>query len=154
MARFGSIAYAPMIESVNRKFVRRQDVVGKNISFAMGGGTRTTAYAGIGPVAKNYMFMRKFGITVAPTTQQMQLREDFGLVAKARAYIKKDLTQIPSVQTLWKQASEDPSKLISGVSAYGRSYNGWIFAVCYARVTDNPEITFDELKKFPTAFDA
>lgn len=154
MARFGSIAYAPMIESVNRKFVRRQDVVGKNISFAMGGGTRTTSYAGVGPVAKNYIFLRKFGITVAPTAEQTQLRKYFGLAAKARAYIKKDLTQISSVQNLWKQASEDPSKLISGVSAYGRSYDGWIFSVCYARVSDNPEITWDALKTFPTAFDA
>lgn len=154
MARFGSIAYAPIVESVNRKFVRRQDVVGKNISFAMGGGTRVNTYAGIGPVAKNYMFMRKFGISVAPTEQQTQLREYFGISAKARAYIKKDVTQISSVNNLWKQAKEDPSKLISGVSAYGRSYEGWIFTVCYARVTDNPEITFDVLKKFPTAFDA
>lgn len=154
MARFGSIAYAPMIESVNRKFVRRQDVVGKNISFAMGGGTRITAYAGVGPVAKNYMFMRKFGISVAPTAKQTQLREDFSLVAKARAYIKKDLAQISSVQNLWKQAKEDPAKLISGISAYGRSFDGWIFNVCFARVAQNPEITWDTLKTFPTAFDA
>ena len=154
MARYGSIAYAPMIESVNRKFVRCQDVVGKNISFAMGGGTRTTAYAGIGPIAKNYMFMRKFGISVAPTAQQIELRENFGISAKARAFIKKDLAQIPSVQNLWKQAKDDASKLISGVSAYGRSFDGWIFSVCYARVTYNPEITFDVLKTFPTAFDA
>lgn len=153
MAVYGSIAYAPMIESVNRKFARRQDVIGKNINYYMGGGTRINTYAGIGPVSKNYMFFRKFASSVGPTPEQIKLREDFGNAASARAFILKDLMQIPSVDNLFKQAKDDRSKTISGISAYGRSKRGWVFAVCYERAKDE-SVTPEQLKKFPTAFDA
>lgn len=153
MSVYGSIAYAPMIESVNRKFARRKDVIGKNINFYMGGGTRINTYAGIGPVSKNYMFFRKFASSVTPTPEQVQLQEFFGYAASARAYILKDLTQIPSVNNLYKQAMEDKSKKISGVSAYGRSLRGWVFTVCYERIKDK-SVTPEQLKQFPTAFDA
>lgn len=153
MAVYGSIAYAPMIESVNRKFARRQDVIGKNINYYMGGGTRVNNYAGIGPVSKNYMFFRKFASSVSPTPEQDQLRVFFGLAASARAFILKDLTQISSVNNLYKQAMEDKSKRINGISAYGRSFKGWVFAVCYERAKDE-SVTPEQLKKFPTAFDA
>lgn len=153
MAVYGSIAYAPMIESVNRKFARRQDVIGKNINYYMGGGTRVNNYAGIGPVSKNYMFFRKFASSVSPTPEQIQLQEYFGEAASARALILKDLTQITSVNNLFKQAKDDRSKTISGISAYGRSMRGWVFAVCYTRLKDKGE-TPDKVKTFPTAFDA
>lgn len=153
MAVYGSIAYAPMIESVNRKFARRQDVIGKNINYYMGGGTRTNTYAGIGPVAKNYMFFRKFASSVPASAEQIKVKEFFGHAASARAYILMDLTQISSVNNLYKQAMENKSKTISGISAYGRSLRGWVFAVCFERAQEEG-ITPEQLKKFPTAFDA
>lgn len=154
MARFGSIAYAPMIESVNRKFARRVDVIGKNINFYMGGGTRTTTYAGVGPIAKNYMFFRKFASSVGPSTRQIEIQEGFRMASKARTYILKDLSQITKVQQMFIQASEDSSKLVAGVSAKGQSYRGWVFNVCFSRAMEDPEITWDTLKTFPTTFDA
>lgn len=154
MARFGSISYAPMVDSVNRKFARRQDIVGKNINFCMGGGTRTSTYAGVGPISKNYMFFRRFGITVPPTASQLAVQETFKMASKARTFILKDLSQINRVQQMFVQASADRSKLVEGVSAYGQTYRGWVFHVCYARVAHNPEITWDQLKAFPTSFDA
>lgn len=156
MAVRRTIAYHPMVESVNRKFALRRETIGTapgQLSCYMGGMTRIKSIAGIGPVTQNYMFLRKHANTNAPTENQILVREKFSLVRAAVTHIMRDITQVPVYQNMFLQAKDNRHLTVAGVSAYGLSVRGWIWNVCWHRA-DDPDITPQQLQQFPTAFDA
>lgn len=154
MAGLGTITYLTGIEGVSRKFALRHEIAGKTIPCFIGGMVRKTAKVGIGIISKNFMFVRKNAISVSPSETQMNLRELLSRTSKAAAYIMKDLSQITSTQELFKVGKEDFTKKMSGVSVYGCNYRSWIWKVTYARVSNDPTITDQALKQFPTTWDA
>lgn len=155
MALKATIGYIPVVESINRKFALRREKINYGEASPkcyLGGMTRTIYRAGVGSISKNFLFLRKHAISVAPNADQLMIRQYFTLTTKSVSYIMKDISQITSVKNLWLQAKENPALLIKGVSAYHRSYRGWIWAVCWARY--EAEETTQQVNTFPTAFDA
>ena len=154
MAGFGTITYLTGVEGVSRKFALRKEIAGKNIACFLGGMVRKSSKVGIGTISKNFMFVRKNYFSTSPTEEQITLRGYFSRASKAAAYIQKDLSQITSIQTLFLAGKANYSKLMEGISVYGHSFRGWVWAVTYARVVNNPDITDQALKTFPTTWDA
>lgn len=155
MAIKATIGYIPVVESINRKFALRREKINNSEASPkcyLGGMTRTIYRAGVGPIAKNFMFLRKYAISVAPNADQLAIRQTFTLTTKSVSVITKDLAQITSVKNLWLQAKENPALLMKGVSAYGKTFRGWIWSICWIRY-DNGE-TPEQVNTFPTAFDA
>lgn len=155
-----NIAYTPVVEEINRKFVPRkqtctgQKEVGKQTIEStgwMGGACKTTWRAGIGTAKRNYAVMRVNGRTTVITENEIASRALFTAVTQAVPRLLKDLTQISNIQLLWEQASVDESKELNGVSAYGYTFNGWVFAVQYAGKKENSAYN---LLQFPSQFDA
>ena len=154
MAIKATIGYIPVVESINRKFALRREKINNGVNSPkcyLGGMTRTTYIAGQGPVAKNFLFLRKHAISVAPSADQMEIKQLFTLTTKSVSHIMKDISQVTPVKNLWLQAKENSALRIKGVSAYGRTYRGWIWAVCWARY--EAEETTQQVNTFPTAFD-
>lgn len=150
----GTITYVTGIEGVSRKFALRHEIAGKNIACFIGGMVRKSNKVGVGIIAKNFMFVRKNAISVSPSETQLQMRGYLSRTSKAVAYITKDLAQITSIQELFKAGKADFSKKMSGVSVYGNDFRGWVWKVTYARVVNDPTITDQALKQFPTTWDA
>lgn len=154
-----NISFMPVVESINRKFALRRETcsektVGEKIIDPvkfMGAGTRTKSVAGYGTVNVNYFFMRKFARASALTPDERAARLLFGVISTAVAALKKDLNQLSNMTYMWRQAIADFSKTINGVSAIGRDFRGWVWAVQYA---GRKEDTSYDLSKFPTTFDA
>lgn len=142
MARnFNTIGYNPMVESVNRKFARNIDTcVPKAIpgnrtlpgQLYMGAYTREVNLAGIGPVKKNTMFLRKPYKPAARTSAQLDVRLAFKSATTWARDARKDLSVLAANQEKWKTASANRSKTIKGVSAYGyQSMLGWMTAIAF-----------------------
>lgn len=154
-----NISFMPVVESINRKFALRREtcsekLVGEKVIEPikyMGAGTRTKSVAGYGSVDVNYFFMRKFARASAVSADERAARLLFGVISTAVAALMKDLNQLSSMTNMWRQAIADFSKTINGVSAYGRDFRGWVWAVQYAGRKQEP--TYD-VSKFPTTFDA
>lgn len=151
---FGTVTYITGIEGVSRKFALRKEIAGKNIACFLGGMVRKTNKVGVGTIAKNFMFVRKNAISTSPSPDQMQMQEYFSRTSKAVAYMFKDLTQITSIQNLFLAGKADYSKRMEGVSVYGHTQRGWVWDVTYNRVVNDPSITDQALKQFPTTWDA
>ncbi len=173
MARklLGSVAYQPVVETVSRKFTTRKNVAHAasapgstgRIKFAangwMGGMVRRYNLPGIGECFKNCLVIRESGRTSAVKPAEIQLRALFASVARGKNHILHDLMQLTQVQTLYNQARDTAgtvdAKKINGVSAYGYTLSGWVFAVQYAgakAATEQGESY--NYNQFPTSFDA
>ncbi len=155
MALKATIGYIPTVESINRKFALRREKINHGEASPkcyLGGMTRTIYRAGQGTIAKNFLFMRKHAINVPPTAEQLEIKQLFTLTTKSVSFIMKDISQLTSVKNLWLQAKENPALLIKGISAYGKTYRGWIWSVCWVRYAY--EETPQQVNTFPTAFDA
>jgi len=154
MADFGTITYLTGIDGVSRKFALRHEIAGKNIACFLGGMVRKTKKVGVGTIAKNFMFVRKNYISVSPSETQLALQDAFKRTSKAVAYIFKDVSQITRLQENFLAGKEDFSKKMSGVSVYNHNQRGWVWDVTYNRVVNDPSITDQELRTFPTTWDA
>lgn len=154
-----NISFMPVVESINRKFALRREtcsekLVGEKVIEPikyMGAGTRTKSVAGYGSVNVNYFFMRKFARASAVTADERTARLLFGVISKAVAALMKDLNQLSLIQNMWRQAIADFSKTINGISAYGRDFRGWVWAVQYAGKKDDASYN---VNVFPSTFDA
>lgn len=155
-----NITYDPMIESINRKFTQRANKCSKPTTEGpvtlggvryMGGATRKAFRGVVGDCARNYMFFRDGYRDSVVTAEEMDRRVRFAKAATGRNYILKDLSQVTTVSNLWVEAMHNPTKTINGVSTRGYTYRGWIMAVQYKGLEENP--SYNE-KQFPNAFDA
>lgn len=154
-----NISFMPVVESINRKFALRREtcsekLIGEKVIDPvkyMGAGTRTKSVAGYGAVSVNYFFMRKFARQSPLTADERSARILFGTISTAVAALQKDLNQLSLIQAKWREALADFSKTMNGISAYGRDFRGWVWAVQYA---GRKEDTSYDVTKFPTSFDA
>lgn len=157
----GSVGYQPIVESVSRKFVPRKETCRRSREYGpvtvlssgwMGGAVRNTSRGVIGASTKNYLVVRANARQSNYSTAELQRQLFFTRVSAATNALMKDLNQISVIQMMWLRAiGDDKDKFINGVSAYGYTFKGWIFAVQYAGGVRNPEYN---LSQFPTSFDA
>lgn len=148
----GTIGYMPVVDQINRKFTLRKNKctkvspvgtsAGLDVKLEptkyMGGMTTTKYRAGIGDVRRNALFVRENARSTEPTQAELTQRMNFSEVSGGVKSILKDLNQITQVQQKWMTAKEDRTKLLNGVSAFGYTFRGWIFAVQMAGVKDDP----------------
>lgn len=155
-----NVAYRPMVDEINRKFVPRKQVCSKTEELGpvtvlgkgwMGGACRNTYRAGIGAAKRNFLVVRENARMTPPSANEQENRSIFAEAVSGRNWIKQDLQQISRVQQMWHQATVDPSKEINGVSAYGYTFYGWIFAVQFAGKKEDSSYN---TKNFPQSFDA
>jgi len=158
-----NVQYINAIETIQRKFVpKKVKVVSKDASTAgpivlatndgyMGGAQRLTWRAGYGQCSRNFVFIKTEGRSSAFTAHELDLRLYFKRACAAKIALMRDLSQYSRIQTLWHAALEDLSKRINGVSAKGYTWPGWIMAVQYAGIYNDPE-HYNELQ-FPQDFD-
>lgn len=155
-----NIAYQPVVESISRKFVPRKEtatagykagpVIVANAGW-MGGAKRTAGRAGLGTTSLNYLVIRTAGRTTPWTENEKNNHKVFKIVAVAVPELLMDLTQITRIQELYLEAQKDLNKTINGVSAYGYTYRGWVFAVQFAGRKESDSYN---VSQFPASFDA
>lgn len=172
-----NVQYINAIETIQRKFVPRKVKV---VSVAagqvakigpatldtqdgfMGGAQRVSYRGGLGQCTRNFLFIKTEGRTSPLKAHELDMRTFFSRAVKGKNVILKDLSQISRVQVMWhggdvggthyEGAYNDPSIRINGVSAKGYTYYGWIMAVQYAGVQNDPEHYSENT--FPSAYDA
>ena len=132
-----NITFMPVVESINRKFALRREKAGvqevnqrvfPGIQF-MGAGTRSRYYVGVGSVKTNYFFMRKYARGTSASADEIAARARFGEIVQWIAAARKDLTQISLWNMKWKDAKEDTSRTIKGVSALANTFYSWAFNI-------------------------
>lgn len=155
-----NVQYQPMVEQINRKFVPRKDVCSNEQSAGpviieakgwMGGATLQVHRGGLGATARNFLVVRANARATAPSEDEQAARVRFSKAVKGRNKIAKDLQQITRVQDAFKNSSADTSITYNGVSAYGYTFKGFIFAVQYAGLMENPEYDFNTFPLTPDA---
>lgn len=160
-----NITYQPVVESINRKFVPKAETC-HNSSPAgnsagpvkyestgwMGGATRMSSRAGLGQCSRNYCVIRANARTTPYSANEIANHERFDTIQAAVRVIIHDLAQITRIQEMWATAVTNPtSKSINGIFAYGYTFKGWVFAVQYAGLKEDPQYA---VNTFPSAFDA
>lgn len=158
-----NVQYINAIETIQRKFVpKKVKLVGPDAAQAgpvilamndgfMGGAQRLSWRAGYGQCSRNYLFIKTEGRSSAISSHELDLRTYFSKAVKGRNTIIKDLSQVSRVQAMWLEAREVLTKTINGVSAKGYTLSGWIMAVQYAGIYNDPQ-TYNA-NTFPQAFD-
>lgn len=155
-----NVAYRPMVDEINRKFVPRKQVCSNTTEAGpvtvmgkgwMGGSCRNTYRAGIGASKRNYLVVRENARQTPPSANEQENRSIFAAAVSGRKHILQDLQQISRVQLMWQQASADTSKEVNEVSAYGYTFKGWVFAVQFAGKKNDDSYN---VNNFPTSFDA
>ena len=145
--KLSTIAYNPMVESVNRKFARRIDKAYNTVitrstdttkvvqgTTYMGGSVRHANIVGYGNVAKNVMFFRRpSGFYQKDMSEDGINRRLWFSAASTWANARvKDLTHIAKDRALWVQCVADLSLHVNGISARGyENMRGWLFAIAY-----------------------
>lgn len=159
-----NIAYQPIVEEVSRKFVPKKETCSLGISAGpvetesqgwMGGAVRTTGRAGLGQCKRNYLVIRSNARSTQPSSNELAARSLFARAAQGRKSIMQSLTEQAKAQDLYiaarKAVEQGIGKTCNGVSVYGYTFDGWVFAVQYAGLANSS--SYDETK-FPSAFDA
>lgn len=159
-----NIAYQPIVEEVSRKFVPKKETCTAGVKAGpvttmsqgwMGGGVRTTGRAGLGQCKRNYLVIRSNARSSAVTNEELAARVLFGRAAKGRNTIMKSLIEIVKVEDMYTEArlalEQGIAKTCNGVSVYGYTVRGWVFAVQRAGLENSSE--YDE-NTFPSSFDA
>lgn len=166
MAQFlkSNISFDPVVESINRKFVKKsikcKDVSGnlgrvgpvfvEAVSY-MGGATRTSSRGVLGNCKRNYVFFRDGYRTTAITPAEQARQLNFAKAAAGRNAIFMDLSQVTRLYEMIAEAKNDPSKTVNGVSMRGYTARGWVMAAQYAGLVNSS--SYNE-NKWPTTFDA
>lgn len=160
----GNIQYAPVVEQINRKFAVKSKKCSMPVKVGpvtteanswMGGATRSGFRGGLGTVSKNYFVYRENSRATLPSTNELLKRAMFQKAVSGRNHIVKDLSQVTSVQIKYREACEDLTKEMNGVSARGYTLLGWVMAVQYAglKAAEEGGTTYNE-NQFPANFDA
>lgn len=152
-----NITFQPIVEEVSRKFVPREQTCRARggagpVNFLtqgwMGAAVRPSVRGGLGLCTRNSLVIRQNARTTAISADEQQARERFAAVVSGRNHIKRDLSQIVRVQEQWMAAKDNKTITYNGVSAYGYTFYGWIFAVQYAgKLADD---SYD-VNTFPTS---
>lgn len=162
MAKFikNQIGYVLPVEEVNRKFARRADSCAVKQSGLtkvgpkswIGAYTYKASRGGLGIVGHQVVICRKYARTSPVSASELETRSLFTNASKITQAQLKDLMQMAAIQAKATEAMNNPSKRMSGVSAAGMTWRGWVFAVNFARLKagDTPE----QVATFPNAFDA
>ena len=155
-----NIGYQPIVEEVSRKFVPKKEtckaggkagpVVVESNGW-MGGAVRTTNRGVLGKCSRNYLVIRANARQSVVSNAELAARARFVEVLRGRKHIMADLTQIVDVEEKWMVARKDATKACNGVSTEGYTLMGWVFAVQYAGLKNDPA-NYD-VEKFPTKFD-
>lgn len=136
--KISTIAYAPMVEQVNRKFALRKETcttkeIGNKIIPGvtyMGGSTRHVNINGYGPVNKQIMFFRKPFKRGPLSSSERIARANFTEVVAWTKALMGDLSTLSQNQIKYKTCVDDPSKSVAGVYAAGyEGMRGWVFAI-------------------------
>ena len=149
-----SINYAYFVEDVSRKFTLKKNkcsnktlgTVALEPARYMGGAVRNNKRfdtVSTTPVKKNYMFLRFNPRTSTASADELALRLAFTRAAKLREYWKTTLVEGQKAVQAWNESSNGSA---SGVHKKGYTYLGWLFAVAYALVSEDPSTT----QSFPT----
>ena len=155
-----NIAYQPIVEEVSRKFVPKKEtctagkLAGPVVTLSngwMGGAVRNTYRGVLGKCTRNYLVVRANARMTTPSVNELKARANFASVVRGRNFIMADLAQITRVETMFVAASKDATKTCNGISALGYTVKGWVFAVQYAGLDNDPEYN---VNTFPQSFDA
>lgn len=158
-----NVQYINAIETIQRKFVPKKVKVhsgegtygpvelAKGDGF-MGGAQRQSYRPGLGLCTRNYLFIKTEGRTSALSSHEFDLRLYFKRACVAKNTLRRDLSQFSRIQTMFHAGAEDLSKKVNGVSTRGYTMWGWVMAVQYAGIYNDPE-HYNELQ-FPQDFDA
>lgn len=144
-----NIQYIPVVESINRKFALRREIAGfdartGNTTIYMGGATKNFPVAAGGAFKKNYFFMKKYRSSKALSSTQIDYREWFTAATKWQSEAMKRPQVLTANMVKWNEASEDQSKTIAGVSAYGyTNIRTWMTAICVALRKDGQTLPAD-----------
>lgn len=166
--RLSKIGYILPVESISRKFAPRHETSRANRGETykigpgylipskkwLGAATLESRVVGVGAITKNILVCRVHGRQSVVTADELVNRSNFEKATKWVNAAMKDLMAISDNQHKWRQAVEDTTKRISGVSAAGyQTPRGWMVAVCMAILGDDPSATLPQDHKLP-AFDA
>lgn len=155
-----NIAYQPIVEEVSRKFVPKKETCSMGVKAGpvttlangwMGGAVRRSYRGSLGRCSRNYLVIRANARGTQPSGQELAARATFTKVVKGRKVIMTDLAQITRVEEMFVAAAKDATKSCNGVPATGYTVSGWVFAVQYAGL-DNDPAQYDE-NVFPAKFD-
>lgn len=136
--KISTIAYAPMVEQVNRKFALRKETcttktLGSKIIPGvtyMGGSTRQVNINGYGPVNKQIMFFRKPYNRGPLSSKERQNRINFSQVSEWTKELMTDVSTLTQNQLKYKACVDDPTKSVKYVHARGyEGMRGWVFAI-------------------------
>lgn len=154
-----NIGYQPIVEEVSRKFVPRKETCSASKTAGpvqtiangwMGGAVKTASRAGLGITKRNYLVVRANSRSSAVSNDELEARANFKAVSIGANGIMNDLTQISRVQSMFDQASEDRTKKVNGIYAYGYTMRGWVFAVQMAGLQASSSY---DVTAFPQSFD-
>lgn len=155
-----NISYQPVVEEISRKFVPRKETCAEGGAAGpvsvmttgwMGGAVKTAGRAGLGVTKRNFLVVRANARTTQPSADELAARALFKQCSLAANSLAHNLTQLSRIQQLWMEADGSMTKTINGVSSYGYTFKGWIFAVQYAGKKDNPSY---DVNTFPQGFDS
>lgn len=136
-----NIQYQPVVEQINRKFVPKKETskaagtagpVDYEQTGWMGGATRSTYRAGLKGCSRNYLVVRANARGTQPSGDELKAREDFAAVSVAAKQMMGRLQYISIIQDMFLEGGSNRSKVVKGVSPYGYTIRGFVFAVLYA----------------------
>jgi hypothetical protein len=154
-----NIAYQPIVESVSRKFVPRKEVCSAATTAGpvktegqgwMGGAVVKSGRSGLGACTRNVVIIRANARTTQPSSAELGARELFTTVQAAVKPMLRNLMAITTIQMMFKQGGKDRSKTVKGVSPYGYTMRGFVFAVLYAAKKNDPDY---DLTTWPSTWD-
>lgn len=135
-----NIQYKPVVEQINRKFVPVKEKcsgisagpVSVESQGWMGGATRSTYRAGLKGCSRNFLVIRANARGTQPTSDELKGREDFAAVSRAARNMMGNLAALSTIQDMFMEGGGNRSKVVKGVSPYGYTIRGFVFAVLYA----------------------
>lgn len=155
-----NIQYQPVVEQINRKFVPVKQTsksagtagpVAYEATGWMGGATRTTYRAGLQTCARNYLVVRANARATQPSSDELNARESFAVVSRAAKNMMGNLAALSTIQDMFLEGGSNRSKVVKGVSPYGYTIRGFVFAVLMAiRVQDGASA---DLTTWPAKWD-
>lgn len=155
-----NIQYQPVVEQINRKFVPKKEKCKSEAEAGpvsvesqgwMGGATRSTYRSGLKGCSRNYLVIRANARATPPSGDELKAREDFADVSRAAKSMMGNLAALSTIQDMFLEGGSNRSKVVKGVSPYGYTIRGFVFAVLFAiRKEDGASA---DLTKWPSKWD-
>ena len=143
--KLGNVALMPAIEGISRKLALRREtctqktIIRGNDNIVIPGKTymgvisKDVNVIGYGNAKRVSLFMRKSTILGPVSADQMEVRTNFTAARKWVTDALRDLSALTTNQQKFKEAVDDLSKTISGISASGyQSQRGYMMGVAMA----------------------